>query len=73
MSALAPYRTPRVGDRVVCTITPNADGSLSAGQVTDVVRQHFTADLVRVLWDECPQDTDWYSAEILERESAVAA
>lgn len=60
------YFTPEVGQRVACTISPNADGSLDTGEITEVRRQTFTADIVRVDWDREPNDRDWYSTEILE-------
>lgn len=64
----SPYLSPSVGDRVVCTLSPNADGSLEAGTVAFVLRQHYTDDLVRVDWDRYAADGDYYTVAVLERE-----
>lgn len=68
MTASAVYRSPSVGDRVCCSISPNADGSFDTGTVAFVHRQSYTDDLVRVDWDRCPADGDYYTVSIIERE-----
>jgi hypothetical protein len=69
---LAAWSSPKVGDRVVCKVNPDTDGSMPAGEVTEVLRQSNTDSLVRVLWDDMPGDNDLYPETYLEREGWVA-